>query len=127
MYDLSTCARALRNFYRCGIPGSNEFVIAEIGSDSKPCEELVRIEIHSLMQGGDSLARRLHGLGIFPFDDRDEIEFTRTGSLLQNEILCEAGLRSEKFMGCVNFIEKLLASMSRDTEFIDSIPLCIHP
>jgi len=86
----------------------------------------VRIEIHSLMQRGDSLTHRVHGRVIFPFDDGDEVEFTRTGSLFQNEVLQEAGLRFEKLMGRMNLLEKLFASVSRDDKFVDSVRLCIH-
>jgi hypothetical protein len=86
----------------------------------------VWMEIHSLMQRDDSLARRLQGLRGFPFVDRDETEFTRPGGLFQNEVLYEADLCSEQCVGCMNPFKKLLARMNRDAELIDSVYLRIH-
>jgi len=102
------------------------FVVAEIGSNSESCEEFVRVETRALMELGDCLARGFHRGGTFPFDDGDDIEFTRAGGLFENGVLHEAGLRAEKFVGGANLFQELLAGGRRNAEFIDSKYLCIH-
>ena len=104
----------------------NALEIAEIGPNSKPSEHFARIKIHLLVQRSDCSARRLHGFGVFPFDDGDEVEFTRARRLFEDGVFDEPGLRSEEAVGSANLLEKLLAGLGRYAEFINSVYSCLN-
>lgn len=72
-------------------------------------------------------SRTLDDLGIFPFGNRDEIEFAWTGDLLQHPVIDETVLRLQQLVGHHHFDEKFLARRRRHDELIYPVEGSAHP
>ncbi|ESX17920.1 hypothetical protein X765_26220 [Mesorhizobium sp. LSHC440B00] len=94
-------------------------IVGDIGLHTQPGNGLLRVEARPLVGRLDDRHDIVDGRLVFPFDNGDQVELTRTRKLLEHEILDEALLQAQQFMRCPDLAKDFFTGLGRNDEFVD--------